>query len=42
MDLGSLKLNEECRKCIRLKVNGGTCEGKKNGNPCIAFKELKG
>lgn len=42
MDIQTLKLQDECRKCIRLKVNSGTCEGKKNGNPCLAFKENKG
>lgn len=33
-----IKINTECRSCLRLNSNGGQCKGKKGGNPCLAFK----
>lgn len=41
MDLHILKLQEECKKCLRLRENGGNCEGKSSGSPCVVFNEVE-
>lgn len=34
------KMNVECTKCMFSSYYHGKCEGKKGGNPCLAFKKV--
>jgi len=39
-DIEDIKLNEECRYCIKLEKHGGRCSGKTMlKNSCILFEK---